>query len=31
VANGTLANVTWVMPREFESEHPPADIRVGEH
>jgi phospholipase C len=31
VANGTLANVTWIMPREFESEHPPADIRVGEH
>ncbi len=31
VANGTLASVVWVLAEETQSEHPPADITVGEH
>jgi phospholipase C len=31
VANGTLASVVWVTAEDFQSEHPPADIAVGEH
>ncbi|MGZ4908363.1 MAG: phospholipase C [Halobacteriota archaeon] len=31
VAAGKLASVSWVMPRDNESEHPGTDIRVGEH
>ena len=31
VANGTLANVVWVMPKAEESEHPPSDVKAGEH
>ena len=29
--NGSLASVVWVMPLSDESEHPPANVDVGEH
>jgi phospholipase C len=28
--NGTLPQVSWVVPNQEDSEHPPASIRVGE-
>jgi phospholipase C len=28
--NGTLPNVSWVVPDEIHSEHPPANIAVGQ-
>ncbi len=31
VANSTLADVVWVMPKPEESEHPPFDVKAGEH
>jgi len=30
LANGNLANVVWVIPKEDESDHPSADVKVGE-
>ncbi len=29
--SNNLASVTWIMPMSNESEHPPADVAVGEH
>jgi phospholipase C len=31
VRNGTLPNVTWVMPMASQDEHPPHNITAGEH
>jgi phospholipase C len=30
LAEGDLAKVVWVMPKEYESDHPTADVKVGQ-